>query len=70
MIAPELVKKLQQLNRDEKLQVIQFLNEDLSDDIDRIPKGVRIFKTWPTIISSDGNAAMKRVLDEEQAKHD
>ena len=70
MIAPELVKELQQLNREEKLQVVRFLNEELSDDIDRIPKGARIYKNWPTIISSDGGAAMKRVLEEERAKRD
>ena len=70
MIAPELIKILQQLNREEKQEVIRFLREKLSDDIDRIPKGVRIFKTWPTIISSDGGAALKRIVDEEQAKRD
>ena len=30
MIAPELVHTLQQLNREEKLQIIQFLRDDLS----------------------------------------
>lgn len=70
MIAPELMNELQQLNREEKLEVIRFLSEESSDDIDRTPKGARIFKNWPTIISSDGGAAMKRALEEEQAKRD
>jgi len=70
MIAPELVKELQKLNREEKLQVIQFLNDELSDDIDRFPKGARLFKTWPTKISSEGRDAMRRILDEEHAPYD
>ena len=68
MIAPELLKTLQRLNREEKLEVIRFLNEELSDDIDELPKGVRIFKTWPTKISPQGRATMKRILEEEQTK--
>ena len=34
MIAPELVHTLQRLNRDEKLQIIQFLKDDLSGEIE------------------------------------
>ena len=70
MIAPELVKKLQRLNREEKLQVIQFLNDELSDDIDKYFEGARVFKMGHRFIASDGGAALKRVLEEEQAKHD
>ncbi len=71
MIAPELVHTLQRLNRDEKLQIIQFLKDDLSDDVDEFPTGVRLFKPWPTrYLASDGGAAMKRVLDEDQAQND
>lgn len=71
MIAPELVHTLQRLNREEKLQIIQFLKDNLSDDIDAFPKGARIFKNWPTRYhASDGGAAMRRVLDEDQAQND
>lgn len=71
MIAPELVHSLQRLNREEKLQVIQYLKEDLSDDVDGFPKGLRVFKPWPTRYrASDGGAAMRRVLDEDQTQND
>jgi len=32
MIAPELVKKLKQLNREQKLEVIRWLEKDLGDE--------------------------------------
>jgi len=70
MIAPELVKELQRLNREEKLQVIKLLNDELSGDIDKFPKGARLIKTWPTKIASDGGAAMRRVLEEHSADDD
>ena len=71
MIAPELVRTLQRLNRDEKRQVIQFLKDDLSHDVDELPKGVRLFKPWPTRYrASDGGTAMRRVLDEDPAQND
>lgn len=33
MIARSLLDQLQQLNREEKIQVIRFLNDEISDDI-------------------------------------
>ena len=71
MIAPELVSKLKRLNREEKRHVIQLLNEDVSDDIDKYYEGARVFKMPPRFIASDGGAALIRVLEEdEQADHD
>lgn len=70
MIAPELMSKLQQLNREEKLEVIQFLRDESSDDIDRHFEGARVFRMPLRYIASDGGAAMKRVLEEERAKRD
>ena len=70
MIAPELVNELQQLNREEKLEVIRFLREELSDDIDKYFEGARVFRMPPRYIASDGGAALNRVLEEEEhAKH-
>lgn len=70
MIAPELVKELQRLNREEQLEVLRFLNEELSDDIDKIPKGARLFKTWPTIISSEEAISTLLQLENESKDND
>ncbi|MCY3833294.1 MAG: hypothetical protein OXG85_09770 [Chloroflexi bacterium] len=70
MIAPELVNELQRLNREEKLEVIRLLNDDLSDDIDKQFEGARVFKMGHRFIASDGGAALKRVLEEDKAKRD
>lgn len=70
MIARRLLDELQQLDRDEKLQVIQFLNDDLLDDIDKDFEGKRVFKMTPRFIASDGGAALKRVLEEEKPHRD
>ena len=70
MIARRLLDELQQLNREEKLEVIQYLNDELSDDIDKYVEGRRIFKIMPRFTCSDGGAAMKRVLEEDRAQHD
>lgn len=70
MIARKLLDELQQLNREEKLEVIKFLNDELSEDIDKYVDGRRIFKMSPRFTWSDGGAAMIRVLEEDQARHD
>lgn len=70
MIAPGLINKLQQLNREEKLEVIRFLSEESSDDINKYFEGVRVFRMPPRFIASDGAAALMRVLEDEQAKRD
>ena len=65
MIAPELVNELQRLNREEKLQVIKFLNDELSDDIDKYFEGARVFKMGPRIIASDEAISMIEKLEDE-----
>ena len=70
MIAPDLVEKLQKLNREEKLEVVRFLNEELSDEMQQYLEGRRVFKIPPRFIASDGGAAMRRVLKEEQTQID
>ena len=54
MIAPELVHTLQRLNREEKLQVIQFLKDDLSDEDVGFPKGLRVFQALADTVHSVG----------------
>ena len=70
MIAQRLLDELEQLNRDEKLQVVRFLNEELSDDIKQYLGDKRAFKVPSRFIASDGGAAMRRVLEDEQAQID
>lgn len=70
MIAPELVKELQRLDRDQKLEVVRLMNEALSDDIDKFPKGARLFKTWPTIISSEEAISTLLQLEDESKDND
>ena len=66
MIARSLLDELQQLNREEKIQVIQFLNDELSDDADKLPKGAHVFKTWPTIASEEAISTLIRLEDESK----
>ncbi|MCY3796530.1 MAG: hypothetical protein OXG23_10665 [Chloroflexi bacterium] len=70
MIAQRLLDELQQLNQDEKLEVVRFLNEELSDDVEKIPKGARLFKTWPTIISSEEAISTLLQLEDESKDND
>ena len=70
MIARRLLDELQRLDRDEKLQVIQFLQHDLSDDVKKPLEDKRVIKMSPRFIASDGGAALKRVLEEDQANYD
>lgn len=70
MIAPELLKKLQKLNQEEKLEVVRFLNEELSDDLQQYIEGRRVFKIPSRFVASDGGAAMRRVLEEKQTQVD
>ena len=65
MLARKLLDELQQLNRDEKLEVVRLLNEELSDDMKQYLDGKRVFKIPPRFNASDGGAAMRRVLEEE-----
>ncbi len=65
MIAGRLLDKLRQLSRDEKIQVIQFLQHDLSDDMNKHLEGKRVIKMSPKFIASDGGAALKRALEND-----
>ena len=66
MIARSLLDELQQLNRGEKIRVIQFLNDDLSDDAETFPIGARVFKNWPTIASEEAISTLMRLEDESK----
>lgn len=68
MIARRLLAELSQLSRDENIQVIQFLQHDLSDNMNKHLEGKRTIKMSPRFIASDGGAAMKRVLEKDQAQ--
>ena len=70
MIAPELVKELQKLNQEERLEVIRFLSEELSDEMKQYLEGRPVFKIPLRFIASDGGTAMRRVLEEHQAEDD
>lgn len=69
MIAPELLNKLQRLNREEMLEVIQFLREETSNDVNKFFRGKRVVRVPTLFVASDGGAAMKRVLEEDQAQN-
>ena len=64
MIAPELVKRLQQLNREEKQEVIRLLQDDLSDEIDTLLEGRRVFKI-PSVWFKPGAAPSARKMLED-----
>lgn len=66
MIAPSLLDELQRLNREEKIQVIQLLNDELSDDADKLPTGARVFKTRPTIASEETISTLMRLGAESE----
>lgn len=70
MITQRLLDELQQLNRDEKLEIVRVLNEELSDEMKQYLGARRVFKIPSRFIASDGGAAMRRVLGEEQAQID
>ncbi len=64
MIAPELMNKLQQLNREEKLEVIRLLQDDLSDEMRPFVEGRRVFKI-PSVRFKPGTSASVRKMFEE-----
>ena len=70
MIAQRLLDELQQLTRDEKLELVQFLNEELSDEMKQYLGDKRVFKMPSRFVASDGGAAMRRVVEEEHAQID
>ena len=69
MIAPELVKELQQLNREEKLEVIRLMQDDLADESsewERLTQSQRKFRFIPPIrIKPEASAEFLRMLEEE-----
>lgn len=65
MIAPELLNEIKRLNREEKIQVIQFLNDELSDDIDEHFEGARVFKVPTLFVASDEAISMIEKLEDE-----
>jgi len=66
MIARSLLDQLQQLSREERLDVIRYLSEEASDDINAFPKGARIFKTWPTIAPPEAVAMLEQLENESR----
>ncbi|MCY3917810.1 MAG: hypothetical protein OXG49_17555 [Chloroflexi bacterium] len=69
MIAPELLKKLQKLNQEEKLEVVRFLNEKLSNEMQQYLEGRRVFKIPSRFVASDGGAAMRLVILEHSYRN-
>ncbi|MCY4465437.1 MAG: hypothetical protein OXE46_07870 [Chloroflexi bacterium] len=65
MIARRLLVELQQLDRKDKLQVIQFLNDELSGDIDKVFEGTRVFKMSPLFRASAEAISMLEQLEDE-----
>lgn len=69
MIAPELVKELQQLNREDKLAVIRLLQNGLEDEPsewERLTQGQRKFRFIPPIrIKPEASTEFLRMLEEE-----
>ena len=73
MIAPELVKELQRLNREEKIAVLRLLQNDLDDEPSEWDKLVsepeQVFRFVPSLRASDGGAALRRVLNADLEKN-
>ncbi len=73
MIAPELVNKLQQLNREEKIAVVRLLQDDLvkeSAERDKLlSEPGQAFRFVPPLRASDGGAALRRVLDADHEQN-
>lgn len=65
MIARRLLDELRQLDREQKLEVVRFLNEVLSDDIDKHFEGARVFKMGHRIIASEEAIATLMRLEDE-----
>ncbi|MDE2819192.1 MAG: hypothetical protein OXT68_12120 [Chloroflexota bacterium] len=49
MKTKELLSEIQQLNRNEKLKILQFLSDDLSTDIEKHFEGRKLFRVSPRI---------------------
>lgn len=69
MIAPELVKELQRLNREEKLEVIRWLQDDLVDESsewdDLLSESGRVFRNIPPIRASAETIKQFEALSKE-----
>ncbi len=49
MKTKELLSEIQQLNRNEKLKMLQFLSDDLSTDVENHFEGRNVFRVSPLI---------------------
>ncbi|MCY4540563.1 MAG: hypothetical protein OXE52_20265 [Chloroflexi bacterium] len=70
MKTSELLSEIQQLDRNEKLKILQFLSDDLSTDIEKHFEGRKIFKVSPSIRATDDAITMLETLEEDQQKNE
>ncbi len=66
----ELLSEIQQLNRNEKLKILQFLSDDLSTDIEKNFEGRNIFRVSPLIRATDKAITMLELLEEDQQRNE
>jgi len=66
----ELLSEIVQLNRDEKLKILQFLSDDLSPDIEKDFEGGKIFRVSPLIRATKEAITMLEKLEEDQHRND
>ncbi|MFZ4814766.1 MAG: hypothetical protein ACOYL5_09530 [Phototrophicaceae bacterium] len=66
MISQDLVNTLQQLNRTEKLQVIQLLAHELQDTLDTTFSGNSEYEAWSPFDAPDAANILLQMLDKNQ----
>ncbi len=74
MIAPELVKKLQSLKREEKLAVIRLMQADLEDETsewdDLLSKPGQVFRIPSVRVNFSEAGSLLDVLNEKSNEND
>lgn len=70
MKTKELLSEIQQLNRNEKLKIFQFLLNDLSTDIEEHFEGRNVFRMPPVIRATDEAITLLEMLEEDQQRNE
>ncbi len=70
MKTKELLSEIQQLNRNEKLKILQFLSDDLSTDIEKHFEGRNVFRVSPLIRATEDAITMIEMLEEDQERNE
>ncbi len=62
----ELIRQIRALERDEKLQVFQFLARELAADSPEQSHNARDIEQFSPVFAPEGVAVLQRMLDEKQ----